>query len=862
MKGADLESVQIDPIDGRKPAGLPPMLSRTSSKATSVQKGPPPSGGGAPKMGRTTSTAAKGLNSLRFLDRTVTGKEGDAWRSIERRFNQFAVAGKLPKDKFGICLGMGDSIEFAGELYDAMARRRNIDGEEGLTKEQVRDFWEEMTKKDLDARLSIFFDMCDKNGDGILSEEEVKEVLIMSASANKLSNFKNQAGTYAALIMDELDPDHRGYIEMWQLEILLTGMVLKDNGKPNQKSENTKKNQDTTNLAMSMIPQSYRHPTRRFINEGIELVQDNWKRFWVVTIFLVLNFLLFEWKFLQYSKLPTFEVMGYCVCVAKAAGETLKLNMALILLPVCRKTLTGLRETWLGKLLPFDDNINFHKLISVAIVIGVIAHTVAHMGCNFIRISTCPPATFQRVYGNLLPAQPSYKDLMLTIPGVTGVIMDVMMFFCFLLATHAFRRNVINLPWPFNNLAGFTSFWYAHHLLIIVYILLILHGYFLVFATFWYMKTTWMYLVLPMLCYASERVFTASDHNHRVNIVKAIIYTGNVLALYMSKPNGFKYRSGMYLFVKCPNISGFEWHPFSITSAPGDDYLSVHIRTLGDWTTALKNEFAKACEPPPQKPQIGASASRAVKGNLVRLETKANVNVSVEEAQAIYPTIIIKGPYGAPAQDYRKYDILLLIGLGIGATPFISILKDLLNHQREAVSSTSFIPCYLIKGCAKGTPPSSRFTYCTLKLDTSAYDGKVPERAYFYWVTREQGSFEWFKGVMDDIAEYDKEHIIEMHTYLTCVHEEGDARSALIAMVQSLQHAKNGVDVVSQSRIRTHFSRPNWKRVFSTLATNHDSARIGVFYCGSQTLVKSLESIAKEFSVETSTRFEFHKENF
>lgn len=40
-----------------------------------------------------------------------------------------------------------------------------------------------------------------------------------------------------------------------------------------------------------------------------------------------------------------------------------------------------------------------------------------------------------------------------------------------------------------------------------------------------------------------------------------------------------------------------------------------------------------------------------------------------------------------------------------------------------------------------------------------------------------------------------------MHSYLTCVHEEGDARSALIAMVQSLQHAKNGVDVVSQSRV-------------------------------------------------------------
>jgi len=34
-------------------------------------------------------------------------------------------------------------------------------------------------------------------------------------------------------------------------------------------------------------------------------------------------------------------------------------------------------------------------------------------------------------------------------------------------------------------------------------------------------------------------------------------------------------------------------HPFSITSAPGDDYVSVHIRTLGDWTSQLKNVFAK-----------------------------------------------------------------------------------------------------------------------------------------------------------------------------------------------------------------------------------------------------------------------------
>ncbi|KAM7257377.1 hypothetical protein ACFE04_013118 [Oxalis oulophora] len=58
------------------------------------------------KIERTASSATRGLNGLRFLDRTVTGRETDAWKSIERRFNQFATPeGKLPKEKFGICAG-------------------------------------------------------------------------------------------------------------------------------------------------------------------------------------------------------------------------------------------------------------------------------------------------------------------------------------------------------------------------------------------------------------------------------------------------------------------------------------------------------------------------------------------------------------------------------------------------------------------------------------------------------------------------------------------------------------------------------------------------------------------------------------
>ncbi|KAJ9548144.1 hypothetical protein OSB04_020687 [Centaurea solstitialis] len=721
-------------------------LSRNSSKTASRRRRMP---GEVPKMERQVSSAARGLNGLRFLDRVMTGKEGDAWNAIEKRFQRFATDGKLPREKFGICVGMGEGNEFSGELFDALARRKGIDTSEGITKEQVKEFWQELTKEDLSTRVQIFFDMCDKNGDGLLTEEDVKEVLIMSASANKLSTFKNHAGTYAALIMETLDPDHYGYIEMWQLETLLKGT-----------SQENLSNDDTTDLAKTMIPESYRNPFRKYSTKFFESALENWKIIWILFLFWEINMALFLWKYHQYTFMPSYQILGHCSCTAKAAGETLKFNMALILLPVCRRTLTALRETFVGKLLPVDENINFHKIIALAIVIGTLIHTIAHMACNFVRLSRTPNDRFMAVFGNLFPAQPSYLDLVLSIPGFTGIIMDIMMAICFLFATSSFRRNVVKLPEPFSNLAGFTSFWYTHHLLIVVYFLFIAHGWFLVLTRGWQNKTTWMYLILPMLCYASERLIT-TDHIMKVETIKAIIYTGNVLALYMTKPPGFKYKSGMYLFVHCPTISRFEWHPFTITSAPGDAYLSVHIRTLGDWTKALREEFAKACEPQMKNP-VG-------RGSLARMETSAKL--SVQEAQKIYPKIYIKGPYGAPAQHYKEYNVLLLIENG-----------DV-----------------------------------TQNLD---------KRAYFYWVTREQGSFEWFKGVMDDIADHDHDNIIEMHNYLTSVYEQGDVRSALVSMVQSLQHAKDGVDVVSQSRIKTHFARPNWRKVFHELASEHLGAKI------------------------------------
>lgn len=172
------------------------------------------------------------------------------------------------------------------------------------------------------------------------------------------------------------------------------------------------------------------------------------------------------------------------------------------------------------------------------------------------------------------------------------------------------------------------------------------------------------------------------------------------------------------------------------------------------------------------------------------------------------PKLLIDGPYGAPAQDYKKYDVLLLVGLGIGATPLISIVKDVLNNIKQQKEIEEEVE---IAGGVK----NKKKPFAT-------------KRAYFYWVTREQGSFEWFRGVMNEVAEYDRDRVIELHNYCTSVYEEGDARSALITMLQSLHHAKSGVDIVSGTRVKTHFARPNWHKVFKHVAVNHAHQRVGM----------------------------------
>uniref|UniRef100_R7WA40 Respiratory burst oxidase-E-like protein n=1 Tax=Aegilops tauschii TaxID=37682 RepID=R7WA40_AEGTA len=521
---------------------------------------------------------------LRFISRATGSTEATAlWGAVEERFDALSRDGLLARDDFGDCIGMVDSKEFAVGIFDALARRRRQNLQR-VTKEELRDFWLQISDQSFDARLQIFFDMVDTNVDGRITREEVQELIVLSASANKLSKLKEQAEEYALLIMEELDPEGLGYIE------LLTWMYI-------------------------------------------------------------------------------------AVPFALHVGE---------------RTLRALRSKAYAA-----------KILKVRIIV----------------------------------------------------------------------------------LEFYNYYFYINQDIVM-----------------------WMGVVC--------------------------LLPGNVLTITMSKPYGFRYRSGQYVFLQCPTISPFEWHPFSITSAPGDDYISVHIQTRGDWTQELKHIFVENYFSP-------CLPSRASFGELGMPEQKSP------------PRLLVDGPYGAPAQDFRNYDVLLLVGLGIGATPFISILRDLLNNIKLADELMD-----LSMETSRSEDSSNTFSVSTASSNKRrAYR---TSRAHFYWVTREPGSFEWFKSVMDEVAEMDKKGVIELHNYLTSVYEERDARTTLLSMVQALNHAKNGIDIVSGTRVRTHFARPNWREEFTRISAKHP----GVFYCGKPTLAKELKKLSLEMSRKTMTRFHFHKEYF
>jgi NADPH oxidase len=117
----------------------------------------------------------------------------------------------------------------------------------------------------------------------------------------------------------------------------------------------------------------------------------------------------------------------------------------------------------------------------------------------------------------------------------------------------------------------------------------------------------------------------------------------DVVEIKFPKPAGLDYNPGQFLRIAIPKLSVFQFHPFSISSAPHEAYVTIHVRASGNWTEQLL-QLAK-------------------------------------EKQQRSHSIWIEGPYGALSVDLNspRYGMVLFVCGGTGVTHCRSVLRSLIQ---------------------------------------------------------------------------------------------------------------------------------------------------------------------------------------
>ena len=358
--------------------------------------------------------------------------------------------------------------------------------------------------------------------------------------------------------------------------------------------------------------------------------------------------------------------------IAKGCGQLLNFNCALIVIPVITELLHYLHDvkihagrgvdhssthatsqTTLSKYVPLGKNITFHRYIAYMIAANVFGHTLAH----FVDYSTHPGQVRSAYDVSKLQVLPASFGIIRALEAwYTGVIIVVCMVFMYSAAQESVKRDCFN------------SFWFSHHLFCVFWGCLLIHG-----PRFWYWS------IVPLFAYFYGRIQRDRSQVDKVVLEEVVIEPPNVIKIVMRNRleqatdtrTLWKYGSGMYLKLSCPFVSPFEWHPFTISSAPEGPWLTCHIKVTrpGSWTSNLK-KFLSAFNPEGMKTHV---FYRKDKSDIGIWRAPLN-NVEM-------PMLKVDGPHSAPCQHISEFQHVILVGAGIGLTPFASTLMSLIDYR-------------------------------------------------------------------------------------------------------------------------------------------------------------------------------------
>lgn len=135
---------------------------------------------------------------------------------------------------------------------------------------------------------------------------------------------------------------------------------------------------------------------------------------------------------------------------------------------------------------------------------------------------------------------------------------------------------------PFVRRSGHFQIFHWFHMLTIPWLLIMcLHG-----------KKFWIWILIPLFCYILENILRyrsiSSNKYGETFIEESYVLPSKVTHLVIKRPPKFRFSAGDYIFINIPTIAKYEWHPFSISSAPEcSDDIWLHIRAVGQWTERL-----------------------------------------------------------------------------------------------------------------------------------------------------------------------------------------------------------------------------------------------------------------------------------
>ncbi|KAF7314031.1 putative NADPH oxidase [Mycena chlorophos] len=160
--------------------------------------------------------------------------------------------------------------------------------------------------------------------------------------------------------------------------------------------------------------------------------------------------------------------------------------------------------------------------------------------------------------------------------------------------------------------------------------------------------------------------------------------------------------------------------------------------------TSTRAGYTPSCSrAPPEDTFRSTSLSRDEKGAAGGKVIGTNTNPPLNRT---LPRVVVDGPFGTSSEEFLNYETVLLVGAGIGVTPFASILKNIWYRMNNFNTSK---PTRLSK-------------------------------VYFTWVIRDSGTAEWFHSLLHAIEEQDTQNRIEINIYLTAKIKEDDMNNIFV----------------------------------------------------------------------------------